>query len=125
MSVKKNKPASGKKILEAIIEGLEDLKAHEAVEIDLRKLPNVFADYFVIAHGTSHTHVSAIAESIEKSVLTRCGMKPYHVEGLRNSQWVLMDFTDVVVHIFDEPTRRLFALEELWSDAKSRRIADI
>ena len=125
MAVKKTKPASGKKILEAIIEGLAELKAHEGVEIDLRKLPNVFADYFVIAHGTSHTHVSAIAESIEKSVLSQCNMKPTHIEGLRNSQWVLMDFTDVVVHIFDEPTRRLFALEELWSDAKTRKIADI
>ena len=125
MPIKKTKSVSGKKILEAITEGLAELKAQEAVEIDLRKLQNVFADYFVIAHGTSHTHVSAIAESVERLVLQKCKMKPSHVEGLRNSQWVLLDFTDVVVHIFDEPTRRLFALEELWSDAKSKRIADI
>ncbi len=125
MPVKKTSSVSSKKILEAITEGLLELKAKEAVEIDMRKLQNVFADYFIIAHGTSNTHVSAIAESIERIVLQKCKMKPSHIEGLRNSQWVLIDFTDVVVHIFDEPTRHLFALEELWSDAKTKRIADI
>jgi ribosome-associated protein len=125
MAVKKNKPASAKKILGAVFAGLSELKAHEVVEIDLRKLPNVFADYFVIAHGTSHTHVAAISDSVERLVQQNCKMKPSHVEGLRNAQWVLLDFTDVVVHVFDEPTRRLFALEELWSDAKTRKITDI
>ena len=92
-----------------------DLKATDPVAIDVHELVS-FADVFVILTGRSDRHVGAIAEAISKA-LSRRGEKPLGIEGLREGRWVLMDLTDVIVHVFQEEVRSHYDLERLWSDA--------
>ena len=92
-------------------------KASDIVTIDMRKLPNV-ADYFVITSGTSTTQVRAIADNIIREMKEKHGERPWHVEGLREALWVLVDYGDVVVHIFQEETRRFYDLEKLWNQVE-------
>ena len=75
-------------------------------------------DYFVICHATSKTQVEAIADKVEDEVLEKTGVKPYHIEGKDNTEWILIDFVDVVVHIFLQSARSFYQLEELWADAE-------
>jgi ribosome-associated protein len=82
-------------------------------------------DYFVVCHGSSSTQVEAIARSVEKETLLNLGEKPFHVEGKQNSQWILMDYFNVVVHIFNETTRNYYSLEELWADADFTRYEEV
>jgi ribosome-associated protein len=85
---------------------------------------NAMSDYFVICHGTSTTQVEAISRSIEKETLKSLGYRASHVEGERNAQWILMDYFDIIVHIFNDRMRDYYALEELWADAAFKRIED-
>ncbi len=96
-------------------EAADSKKAFNVVILDLRKLTYI-TDYFVICSGSSTTQVSAIAEEIEQ-LLGRSGKRPSHIEGLPEANWVLMDYGEVVVHIFDEQTRAFYSLEKLWSEA--------
>jgi ribosome-associated protein len=96
-------------------EAADAKKAFNIVILDLRKLTYI-TDYFVICSGTSTTQVSAIAEEIER-VLAKSGIHPSHVEGQPEATWVLMDYGDVVVHVFDEQTRSFYSLEKLWSES--------
>jgi len=79
-------------------------------------------DYFVICHGNSNTQVQAIAQSVEKETQKTLGDSPWHIEGTRNAKWVLMDYVNVVVHIFDQEARGFYALEDLWADAEMKHI---
>lgn len=103
---------------ELIIEAIREKKGHEIVTIDLSEIENSICDCFIICHGESVTQVGAITESIEKNMKETAGIRAHHVEGLRNSQWVLLDFFDVLVHVFLEEYRSFFKLEELWADGK-------
>jgi len=105
-------------LITKIIEGIEEVKGQNTTILDLRKIDNAVAKYFIIADGTSNTQVNAIAESIKKTVSKSLHQKPWHVEGEDNSEWILMDFIDVVVHIMQKPKREYYNLEELWGDAK-------
>jgi len=96
-------------------EGAGEKKAFDILILDLRKLTYV-ADYFVICSGSNTTQVGAIADSIG-GVLAQAGIRFSHVEGEAESKWVLMDYGDVVVHVFEEQTRTYYALEKLWGDA--------
>lgn len=112
-------------LLKGITKGIFDKKGHDVLKIDLRKLENRIADYFVICHGTSTTQVDSICDSVEDTVRDIAGEKPFHVEGLDNCFWVLLDYGNVVVHIFLEEYRSFYSLESLWADASIERIEDV
>lgn len=118
----KNSDKYNKQLVEVIIEGMQEVKAHEVVCIDLRDLPNSVADYFVICHGDSNTQVDAIAKSIDKFTREQLNDKPLHIEGMQNSEWVLIDYVNVVAHVFYRDTRKFYDLEGLWADAKITNI---
>lgn len=105
-----------------IIAGIEDLKGQDISIIDLREIENTVCDYFIVCSGTSNTQVDAITNSIQKKVSRALKDKPWHVEGQENSQWVLMDYVHVVVHIFQRQTREYYDMENLWGDAKITQI---
>ena len=112
-------------LLEAVKKGMLDKKAQEILSLNLGKINSTVCDFFVICHGTSRTHVSAIADSVEESVRDHCGIKPERREGFVNGEWLLIDYLDVVVHIFQEPVRRYYQLEELWADVPAEKVKDI
>ena len=92
-------------------------KAQEIVMMDLRKVSNAVADYFVVCSGSSDTQIDAIADSVEEAMLKQAGMHPWKKEGGENKEWILLDYVDVVVHIFKNEKRAFYALEKLWGDA--------
>lgn len=99
----------------ACVAAARDKNAHDLVVLDLRK--SDFTDYLVVCHGTNDRQILAIADAIERGVREACGTKPSHVEGRRQSNWILMDYIDFVVHVFDEEKRGFYRLERLWGDA--------
>ena len=101
-----------------IVEAIREKKGHQIVTIDLSEVDHSICDSFIICHGESSTQVGAITESIEKKLKEEAGIRAHHVEGLQNSQWVLLDFFDVLVHVFLEEYRSFYKLEELWADGK-------
>jgi ribosome-associated protein len=103
---------------EIIIQGIAEKKGKDIVSIDLGTIKSSICDYFIVCHGTSRPHVEAIADSVEKEVRKAVGLKPLHKEGFQNSEWILLDYIDVVVHIFMEKTRDFYQLETLWADAE-------
>jgi ribosome-associated protein len=109
-------------LAEAVIKGIQEVKGKEILSIDLRKIPNAVSDFFIICHGTSETHVDAIARSVEKTVFQSAQEDPMHKEGGDHSEWILLDYFNVVVHIFREETRRFYNLEKLWADADVKEI---
>lgn len=111
-------------LLESITKGIFEKKGHDVLRIDLRKLENRIADYFVICHGSSVTQVDAICDSVEDTARKQTGEKPFHIEGLENSFWVLLDYGNVVVHVFLEEYRNFYSLESLWADAEITAIHD-
>ena len=112
-------------LLNGVVKGIFEKKGHDVLKIDLRKLENSIADYFVICHGTSTTQVDALCDSVEDTVRKMSGEKPLHIEGLDNCFWVLLDYGNVVVHIFLEKYRDFYSLESLWADAHIEAMADI
>ncbi|MHC1708308.1 MAG: ribosome silencing factor [Bacteroidales bacterium] len=100
-----------------IIKGLQEKKGIEIVSIDFKNLKSAISDYFIVCHGTSRTHIETLADSVQREVKTAVGTNPWHAEGYENSEWILLDYVDVVVHIFQEPRRRFYNLEALWADA--------
>jgi len=104
-------------LLGNIINGIFEKKGKDVLKIDLRKLESRIADFFVICHGSSVNQVDALCDSVEDLVIKETGEKPVHVEGLENCFWVLLDYGNVVVHIFLEEYRQFYSLESLWADA--------
>jgi ribosome-associated protein len=111
-------------LLNSIIKGIFEKQGLNVIKIDLRKLENRIADYFIICHATSTTQVDSICDSVEDTVRKKSGEKPIHVEGLDNCFWVLLDFGNVVVHIFLEEYRSFYSLESLWADASIETVED-
>lgn len=105
------------KLFKTILQALTDKKASHIVSLDLRKIPEAVADFFVICEASSTTQVKAIADHVEYSVREACKEAPYRHEGTQALQWVLVDYVNVVVHIFQPETRKFYRLEEMWSDA--------
>ena len=112
-------PPPTEALTHAIVEGLDSLKAHDIVSLDLRPLTHAIASTFVIASGTSRTQMEALARSVESATTTTLNERPWGVHGLRGGEWVILDYSDVVVHIFHDESRAHYALEELWGDAPS------
>lgn len=106
-----------------IIDALEDVKGEDICVMDLRDIENTVCQYFVICSGTSNTQVNALAGTVQKKVSKALREKPLQAEGLENSEWVLLDYVDVVVHIFQRHVREHYDIESLWGDAKLTEIA--
>jgi ribosome-associated protein len=113
-------------LVDAIVEGIRRKKGLEIVNIDLSFEGDAECDNFIICHGSSNTHVDAIARSVEESVEELAFEKVWKQDGFQNAQWILLDYVNVMVHIFQEPFRRLYDLESLWGDGTIYNIeADI
>lgn len=106
-------------LITTIIAGIEEVKGKEIVILDLRDIENTVCDYFIICEGTSNTQVNAVVNSIQKHVSKTIKDKPWHVEGTENAEWVLMDYVNVVVHVFQKHIRDYYDIESLWGDAKT------
>ncbi len=111
-------------LVQAVIEGLQETKAEDIVKIDLRNIDGAVCKYFIVCNGTSNTHVNALADSTEDYVFEKINEKLWRKEGLQNAQWILLDYADVVVHIFQKESRDFYQLEKLWADAPVTKIAD-
>lgn len=112
---------SSEQLSQVVVKGMQEMKAEDIVVMNLRKVNNAVADYFIICSGTSDTHIDSIAESVDKEVSQVNGESPWHKEGMNNKTWVLLDYVDVVVHIFNKDKRAFYELEDLWGDAKITR----
>ncbi len=118
MKLKNKQAISSEELSKIVAQGMLEKKASDVVIIELKGLKNAIADYFVIGSGTSDTQVEAIAESVEEMVYKNAHQDPWHTEGEKNKEWILIDYVDVVAHVFKKDRRAFFALEDLWGDAK-------
>lgn len=116
------KQVSTDNLIAVILKGIDDVKGDDIQLLDLREIENTVCDYFVICSGNSNTQVNAISGSIQKVVSKELQDKPWHVEGENNAEWVLMDYVNVVVHIFQKHVRDFYDIESLWGDAKITEI---
>jgi ribosome-associated protein len=105
-----------RKIFKNIIHAIQEKKGEKIVSLDLRKIPEAVADFFIICEATNNTQLKAIADSVEFEVKKNCGELPYKHEGRQGEQWILIDYVNVVVHIMLTEPRRFYGLEEMWSD---------
>ena len=119
-----SKPKSSEdELITNIISGIDDVKGLDVSLFDLRDIDNMVSSYFIICTGSSNTHVNAIVSSVKKKVSKELKEKPYNLEGSTNSEWVLLDYVNIVVHIFQKKTREYYNIEDLWGDAKLTKIA--
>ncbi|MCR9253612.1 MAG: ribosome silencing factor [bacterium] len=109
---------------ELVVKGMAEKKASEIVVMDLRGVQNAVADYFILCSGNSDTQIDAISDSVEEEVHKITQQNPWKREGRQNKEWVLIDYVDVVAHIFRKDKREFYALEELWGDAKISEVED-
>ncbi len=119
------KQVSTDELISVIIKGIDDVKGEDIQLLDLREIENTVCDYFIICSGNSNTQVNAISGSIQKVVSKEIKDKPWHVEGQGNSEWVLMDYVNVVVHVFQKQVREFYDIESLWGDAKITEIKPV
>lgn len=112
------KKGSTDDLITAILKGIEEVKGDDIQLFDLRDIDNTVTDYFIICTGNSNTQVSAISGSVQKLVSKELHDKPWHIEGEANAEWILMDYINVVVHIFQKSVREFYDIESLWGDAK-------
>ena len=105
------------RIFKTIIHAIQEKKGEKIVSLDLRKIPEAVADFFIICEATNNTQLKAIADSVEFEVKKTCGELPYKHEGRQGEQWILIDYVNVVVHVMLEEPRKFYGLEEMWSDA--------
>ncbi|MCH1533499.1 MAG: ribosome silencing factor [Schleiferiaceae bacterium] len=110
--------ASSELVKKFVVEGLQETKGQNITVLDLREIENAVTDFFIIAEGNSNTQVNSLADSVHKVVRENVADRPWHIEGRDNSEWVLMDYVTVVVHIFQKGIREFYDLESLWGDAE-------
>lgn len=112
------------KLLNAIIESIQDVKGHNIVTVDMTGLDERVCDYFVICEGNTNTQVDAITDSVDENVKKSVGEDPFAIQGRENDEWVALDYGDIMVHIFQPEARAFYDLEHLWADADINAIAD-
>lgn len=110
--------------MDEILEGIKKIKGKDIKIIDLNTINHTECGYFVICHGTSSTQANGIALSVEETVKQNTGIDPWHRDGYRNSTWILLDYGDIMVHVFQKDAREFYNLEGLWADAKTTVIED-
>ena len=122
---RKKKDTHSSKLCDVIVEGMQENKAKDIVVLDLREISNAVCDYFVICSGESNTQVAGIANAVTRSTRKELSEKPWHTEGKTNSEWVLLDYVNVVAHIFYKEARSFYDIEDLWADAKRTDIPNL
>lgn len=110
------------KIYKAIVHAIQEKKGENIVSLDLRKIPEAVADFFIICEASSHVQVKAISGFVEDHVKEVLGEAPYKHEGMSGAQWVLVDYVNIVVHVMHTETRKFYKLEEMWSDAEAEEL---
>ncbi len=110
-------------LVDAAVEGILEIKGKNISILNLKNIHNRVCDYYIICQADSSTQVNAIAGSVEEIVKKRIGEKPFHTEGFQNSEWILVDYVTVVVHVFQSHIREFYNLEALWADAEVTKIA--
>ena len=112
------------KIIKTIIAAIQEKKGEKIISLDLRKISEAVADFFIVCEAGSQPQIRAIADNIENRVKEKCDEQPYHHEGFQKLQWVLIDYVNVVVHIMLPENRRFYKLEEMWSDGNAENHGD-
>lgn len=113
-----NNSGESKKIAEVIIHGIQEKKGKDIVSLDLRNISSSVSDFFVVCHADSSTQAKAIADSVEDEMYKAFKEDPWHKEGFQNSEWIILDYVSVVVHIFRTEKRDFYGVEDLWGDAE-------
>lgn len=111
--------------IDIIVEGLQEKKGKNIVVVDMTNLNQRACDYFVICQGDSSTHVSAVADAARRYIKTNMHTNPYAIDGTENNQWIVMDYGNIFVHVFQPMYREFYDIEHLWEDAKLTVIKDI
>lgn len=122
---KVSKGTDSQLLCDTIVEGMQENKAKDIVVLDLREISNAVCDFFVICSGESNTQVDGISSTVQRHTRKEIQERPWHVEGKTNSEWVLLDYIDVVAHIFYKDARSYYDLEDLWADAKQTIIPNL
>lgn len=120
-----NNLVPSEKLSSIVVKGMQEKKASDIVVMDLRNVKNAMADFFVLCSGSSDNQLDAIADSIDEEVYKTLQENPWHQEGKENKEWMLLDYVNVVAHIFKKDKRQFYALESLWGDAEITEIEDI
>ncbi len=120
----KTRLTTNSKIIKTIIAAIQEKKGTEVISLNLKKIPEAVADFFVICEANNPNLVKAIADNVEKRVQENCGEKPYKFEGKSGEKWILIDYVDVVVHCMMSDVRGFYNLEDLWQDAEKKEYAD-
>lgn len=123
--VKRKKSETSGMLADIIVKGMQEKLGSDIVKLNLSGIPNSITDYFVICHGSSRSQVDALSDSVQAEVKKAVGVFPSHKEGLENCEWILLDYFDVVVHIFLAETRSFYQLEKLWADAPRENVSVI
>jgi len=114
---KRQKSEGSAMLAEIIVKSMQEKKGIDIVKLNLSGIPNSITDYFIICTGSSRSQVDAIAEEVQYEVKKAVGMPAWHKEGFENAEWILLDYFDVVVHVFQPEARGFYQLEKLWADA--------
>lgn len=112
------KKATLAQLTDSIIKGIREKKGIDIIQIDLKRIKNAICDRFIVCSGSNRTQVEAIADSIRRFVKTELGVSAWHAEGYENAEWILIDYFDIVVHVFLPQSRDYYKLEDLWADAE-------
>jgi len=123
--MRKTEDNTPKELVDAVVEGIQEKKGKNIVVLDMTKIENSICKYFVICEGDSNIHVDAVADSVDEYVRKKLNEKPFHIEGQDNAEWILIDYVDVIVHVFQKSVREFYNLEGLWADAKRTDIEDL
>lgn len=124
MRINKNHEFTAEQIRDFVVRGMQEKKAQDVVVMDLRNVKNAICDYFVLCSGNSDTQIDAISTSIEEEVYKASKQDPWHKEGKLNREWILLDYVDVVAHVFKKDRRAFYDLEQLWGDAEIHLIEE-
>jgi len=122
--MKEIKELSGEELSRLVVHGMLEKKATNIVVMDLRNIKNAITDFFVICSGNTDTQIDAIADSIDEEIFKASRLHPWHQEGKQNKEWILLDYVDVVAHVFRKDRRKFYDLESLWGDAELSQIAE-
>lgn len=112
-------------LADIIVKGIQEKKGKDISIMNLSGLHNSMFDYFIVCHGTSNTHIDSIADSVQDEVFKAVGQHVWHKEGFLNSEWILLDYVDIIVHIFQKEKRDFYKLEELWADGDVTILEDL
>ena len=122
--MKEIKEVSGEVLSRLVVKGMLEKKAANIVVMDLRNVKNSITDFFVICSGNTDPQIAAIADSVDEEVFKGSKINPWHQEGRQNREWILLDYVDVVVHVFRKDRRKFYDLESLWGDAELTQIEE-